>query len=172
MVIGESSVRQVMEVMPYGLYIIGSTGENGPNGMMADWVTQVSFNPRLISMALENDSQTLANIKSTLCFTVNFLKEGTHGMDLARRFSAPYRGSKVGGPMARGVHDKLSGERHRSTARGCPILDAAMAWLDCEAVEFLPTGDHTLVVGKVIDGQLRVDSAPLTSSFTGWTYSG
>jgi flavin reductase (DIM6/NTAB) family NADH-FMN oxidoreductase RutF len=168
----EREIGEVLEAMPYGLYIVGSTGEAGPNGMMADWVTQVSFKPRLICIALENDAQTLANIRLTGSFTVNFLGEGAKGMAVARRFAAPYRRSKVGGPMAHGVHEKLAHEASVLTARDCPILEAAIAWLECEALTFVSAGDHTLVIGSVLNGRLRTSEVPLTSTYTGWAYSG
>ncbi len=167
-----NAIVEVMECMPYGLYIVGSTGEAGPNGMMGDWVTQVSFTPRLISAPIENDAHTLANIKATGFFTLNFLSEGPEGMNLARHFAAPYKASKIGGPTALGVHPKLEPNTYWRTTRGCPSLRAAMAWLECEAVQFMPVGDHTLVIGEVIDGRMQAERTPLTSSYTGWTYSG
>ena len=44
-----------MHEMPYGLYIIGSKEDDGRvNGMMADWVMQVSFEPRLVAVSDAN----------------------------------------------------------------------------------------------------------------------
>ena len=165
-------IVEVMECMPYGLYIIGSTGESGPNGMMGDWVTQVSFEPRLLSTAIENDAHTLANIRATGFFTLNFLSESPEGMSLARHFAAPFNASKIGGPLALGVRSKLATSMYRLSAQRCPILNAAMAWLECKVIQFGPVGDHTLVIGQVIDGQMQSERTPLTSSYTGWTYSG
>jgi flavin reductase (DIM6/NTAB) family NADH-FMN oxidoreductase RutF len=70
------------------------------------------------------------------------------------------------------VHKKLTNVPYRTAANGCPVLDAAMAWLACEAEQFVATGDHTLVIGRVVDGRLEKDAQPLTSSYTGWNYSG
>lgn len=168
----DSEIVKVMECMPYGLYIIGSTGTDGPNGMMGDWITQVSFHPRLISAAIENDAQTLANIRASGVFTLNFLSEGSSGMNLARQFAAPYNASKIGGPTALGVRPKLPANLYRPSGRGAPILLASMAWLECEAIQFVPVGDHTLVIGQVNEGRMQAENSPLTSNYTGWTYSG
>ena len=172
--IAEDPVARVMHEMPYGLYIIGSKEAEGArvNGMMADWVMQVSFQPRLLGISFENDSRTLANIRANKVYTVNFLAEGEDGMHLAARFAQPYSGSKVHGPQATGVHRKLQGIPHKLTAHGCPVLDAAMAWLECEAEQFVPAGDHTIVVGRVLAGEIVREGEPLTSTFTGWNYSG
>ncbi len=168
-------VGRVMDQMPYGLYIVGSGSGNDVNGMMADWVMQVSFNPRLVAVAFENDAHTLANLRSHPFFTINFLSQDDEGMHLAANFAQPYLGSKVSGRAGeaiRRVHHKLEAIPYRHTQGGCPILDNAMAWLECEASAFTPAGDHTLVIGEVLDGAIVREVEPLTSGYTGWTYSG
>ncbi|MFQ6019933.1 MAG: flavin reductase, partial [Dehalococcoidia bacterium] len=55
----DDEISRAMSEMPYGLYIIGSRAGDEVNGMMADWVMQVSFAPRLIAVAIENDARTL-----------------------------------------------------------------------------------------------------------------
>ncbi len=180
----EDPAARVMHEMPYGLYIIGSkepedpsigSGQARVNGMMADWVMQVSFNPRLVAVALENDAHTLGNIRQHRLFTVNLLPQDEAGMEVARPFAQPYSGAKVAGRKsveAEKVHYKLDGVPYQTTPQGCPVLDAALAWLECEAEEFLAIGDHTLVVGRVLDGRIEREGEPMTSLFTGWTYSG
>jgi flavin reductase (DIM6/NTAB) family NADH-FMN oxidoreductase RutF len=172
----EERLASVMDEMPYGLYVIGSMAGGDVNGMMADWVMQVSFNPRLIAVAFENDARTLENIRSTKVFTVNALSQDEDSMELAGKFAQPYYGAKIKGrtrTVAEEVHHKLEGIRHTKTAAGCPVLDAAMAWLECEAEQFVAAGDHTVVIAKVRDGRVVRDNAePLTSSYTGWNYSG
>ena len=75
-------------------------------------------------------------------------------------------------PLSRGY--ELEGGRFDddATANGCPVLSAAMGWLECSAEEFVPAGDHTIVIGAVLDGRLVREAEPLTSSYTGWNYSG
>ena len=168
----DREIAEVMACMPYGLYIVGSIGSEGPNGMMGDWIMQVSFVPRLVAVALENNAQTLANIRSNRVFSVNFLSESSRGMEVARRFGAPFRASKIGGPAAVGIRPKLATGSFEVSQLGVPVLNAAMAWIECEASEFVPAGDHTLLIAAVKDGRLCADDAPLTTTYTGWTYSG
>jgi len=171
----EDPVANVMDEMPYGLYIIGSTLDGEVNGMMADWVTQVSFHPRLVAAAFENDARTLENVRSNKVFTINFLPQDHQGMELAAKFAQPYYDAKIKGrtrTTAEEVHQKLQSIPYATTATGCPILKAAMAWLECEAEQFVPTGDHTVVIGRVRAGELVRTAQALTSSYTGWNYSG
>jgi flavin reductase (DIM6/NTAB) family NADH-FMN oxidoreductase RutF len=172
----KSDVERVMHEMPYGLYIIGSKEPDGRvNGMMADWVMQVSFDPRLIAISFEPNSHTLQNVKERRFFTVNLLAQDEGSMELARRFAQPHSGEKVQGRegnAATAVYYKLEGVNHATTANGCPVLDDAMGWFECELVEEQELGDHVLVIGAVLDGGLLREVEPMTSTFTGWTYSG
>lgn len=171
----DDHIARVMDEMPYGFYIVGSTQAGEVNGMMADWVMQVSFHPRLVAVAFENDAHTLQNIRANMHFTLNALSQGEDSMHLAAKFAQPYFGAKVKGrtrTVADEIHRKLVGIPHTATANGCPILEAAMAWLECEAEQFVETGDHTLVIARVLDAMLVRDAQPLTSSYTGWNYSG
>lgn len=173
----EQTIADVMEQFPYGLYIVGSRSPDGePNGMMADWLMQVSFEPRMVAVAFEKDAHTLENIRADGVFTVNMLSQDAANMQIASRFAQPYYGSKVKGRSGFAlteVHHKLDGIAYRASESGCPILHGVMAWLDCRAADFIEVGDHVLVVGEVMDGALeRPGDEVLTSTFTGWTYSG
>jgi flavin reductase (DIM6/NTAB) family NADH-FMN oxidoreductase RutF len=172
----EHDLAAVMDEMPYGLYILGSQSPDGEvNGMMADWVMQVSFTPRLLAVSFENDAHSLANVRATKTFTINLLGQDAEGMELARQFAQPYFDNKivgrVGSPTAR-IHHKLEGLAHSRSASGCPVLEAAIAWAECQAEQFLAVGDHTLVIGRVSDGRVVRDAEALTSTYTGWPYSG
>ena len=173
----EADVERVMHEMPYGLYIIGSKEYEGGkvNGMMADWVMQVSFDPRLLAVSFERDSHTLSNVRRDPSFTVNLLSQDADSMELARPFAQPYSGAKVEGRSeaeAQKVHYKLDGLPYHLTEQGCPLLRGAMAWLQCEAEQFLDIGDHVMVVARVLDGRVEREAEPMTSSYTGWIYSG
>ncbi len=168
-------VAEATHELPYGIYVIGSNDHGKPNAMIADWVMQVSFRPRLLAVAMERDSTTLANVREERVFTVNLLKQEGNGMALAAGFVQPQHGAKVRGRSAAEAareHDKLAGVDHELTEGGCPILSDALAWLSCELEAEHEVGDHVLVIGRVVDGEVIGQGEPLTSTFTGWVYSG
>lgn len=170
-----TTIEEIMETMPYGLYIVGSSnGQGDRDGMMADWVMQVSFTPRLLGLALERDARTLQNIRDTGVFSVNLLPQNEPGMALAAKFAQPYYEAKIAGrgdtPVR--VHHKLDHIAHTVSDRGCPVLTDAMAWIECELDRFIETGDHMLAIGRVLRGEHLREGEPLTSTFTGWNYSG
>jgi flavin reductase (DIM6/NTAB) family NADH-FMN oxidoreductase RutF len=168
-------VAEATHELPYGIYVIGSNDQGRPNGMIADWVMQVSFHPRLIAVGMQPHASTLANVRATGHFTVNLLKQEGNGMALAAQFVQPHRAAKVRGrseEAAAGEVDKLAGIDFELTEQGCPILEDALAWLRCEVEAEHVVGDHVLVIGRVVDGEVIGTGEPLTSTFTGWVYSG
>jgi flavin reductase (DIM6/NTAB) family NADH-FMN oxidoreductase RutF len=166
---------EALETFPYGLYVVGSRASDGTlNGMMADWLMQVSFKPRLVCCSVENDATTLRFMRETGVFTVNVLPVEAKG--LAANFAQPRDASKIKGRdefAAAKTYDKLAGIAYsRGERTDCPVLDDALAWLECEVDQLFPAGDHTLVVGRVLEGAVVRDGDPLTQKDLGWSYSG
>ena len=169
----EERIRLVMHEMPYGIYIVGSCREEEPNGMIADWVMQVSFRPRLLAVAFENDAYSLENVRRHDVFTVNLLPQGA--MALGALFLQPRDGSKIAGRSAAAaaeMHDKMEGAAYRLTERGCPVLEGALTWAECGVERYVSAGDHTLVIGEVLDGGVLQAAEAMTSVETGWVYGG
>jgi flavin reductase (DIM6/NTAB) family NADH-FMN oxidoreductase RutF len=166
-------VEKAMLAMTYGVHVIGSRTASGElNAMLADWVMQVSFRPRLVAVSIENDARTLRNVRETNAFTVNLLHE-KDGAEIARRVVMPHETSKIrgrhGGPA---TIDKLAGLRYSLNSDGCPLLADALGWYECEAEQFVPVGDHTLVIARVRDGDVIRSGEMLTEKELGWEYAG
>ena len=177
---GERSERgdvgQALHEMPYGVYIVGSVRAGEPNGMIADWVMQVAFQPHRVAVSFEQDSYSLESIRENRTFTVNLLaRDFGAGMSLAQHFVQPHRATKVQGralPVSPSTYEKLEAVEYTETRSGCPILDGALMWLDCVAEQFVDAGDHTVVIGHAIDGRVVGSGDPLTSADIPWPYSG
>jgi flavin reductase (DIM6/NTAB) family NADH-FMN oxidoreductase RutF len=167
-------VAEALESLPYGLYIIGSRGSDNINGMMADWLMQVSFSPRLVACSLERNSTTLRNLRESGVFSVNVLSAGDKA--LAARFCQPRDASKVRGRSAdhsSQVYDKLSDVAYEPGEHThCPVLTDALAYLECEVDQLVDVGDHTLAVGRVLSGAVLREGEPLTQRILGWQYAG
>jgi flavin reductase (DIM6/NTAB) family NADH-FMN oxidoreductase RutF len=168
-------IVEALETMPYGLYIIGSHGADNINGMMADWTMQLSFEPRLIGVALERNSTTLRNLRETGYFTVNML--GADQRSLAVKFCQPREASKIKGrseDASAVIYDKMAGVPYAMGAlTNCPVLDEAIAYVECQVRELVDAGDHVLAIGLVLDGAiLREGAEPLTNRILGWSYAG
>jgi flavin reductase (DIM6/NTAB) family NADH-FMN oxidoreductase RutF len=89
-------------------------------------------------------------------FTVNVLKQGQ--LDLARRF----------GTRSGREEDKLAGTRWRTGKTGAPILRDSLAYSECALAGRHRAGDHELVLGQVVGGEILDPGAkPLTYADTG-----
>jgi flavin reductase (DIM6/NTAB) family NADH-FMN oxidoreductase RutF len=167
-------IVRTLEMFPYGLYIIGSYGTDNVNGMMADWVMQVSFQPRLVAVSLENNSTTLRNLRENGVFTVNVLRDGDKA--LAAKFCQPHDASKIQGRSETAsavVYDKLRGVDYKAgQLTSCPVLLGALGCLECQVDQFFEAGDHTLAVGRVLAGEVLNEGEPLSSHSLGWSYAG
>lgn len=168
-------IEKALLALSYGVHVIGSCAADGTlNAMLADWVMQVSFKPRLVAVAIENDARTLRFIRETEAFTVNLLHQ-KDGAVIARQVVMPAEASKIKGRSAEAsalIVDKLAAIEHGIHENGSPVLDDALGWLACDAEQFLPTGDHTIVVGRVTDGAVLRVGDMLIERELGWEYGG
>ncbi|MBF6601246.1 MAG: flavin reductase [Dehalococcoidia bacterium] len=152
------SAKPALEQISYGLYIIGSKDGDEVNGMTANWLTQCSFEPRMVALAVEAESHTMTNIRASRVFSVNLVAEAD--TRLIEQFVEPQ--ARAG--------NKLGGIDFRTATTGSPILEQALAWLECEVVQTVMTGDHELVVGRVVAGGENREGEPLTLKAMGWSY--
>ncbi len=174
----DARIRSALQHLPYGIYVIGTVTPDGtPNAMVADWVMQVSFRPRIVCVSFERDATSLRNVRQTRQLTVSLLPES--GMDLAARFLQPSDPSKIEGRSAEfAAPDKMRGVdyvplEHPELSAGAPVLQDSLAWIAAEAQQFIPVGEHILALCRVFDGDaLPIDEGPLTSLYTGWHYGG
>lgn len=170
-----TGLEKALLALSYGVHVIGSVAADGTkNAMLADWVMQVSFKPRLLAVGIENDARTLRFIRETKAFTVNLLHE-KDGIDIARKVVMPSEAKKVRGRSAEHaakIIDKLERIPHGLHENGCPVLDQALGWIACTAVAFHETGDHTIVIGECTDGERLRDGEMLIERELGWEYGG
>ncbi len=168
----EEDAVPALEMMNYGMYVVGSRGPAGHNVMAAHWLMQISFKPRMVALSVENDARTLANIRETRVFTVNVM--GENSRELVASFLQPSNPHKVLGRNTAGqmMVDKLAGVDYETLTTGCPILREALAFFECEVEGGLPAGDHTLVVARITNGGQINAGKPLRDDDLGWTYSG
>jgi len=137
--------RRVLWAMPYGIYVLGSRAGDRRNGMTINWVTQLSFDPKLVGVAVENGAYTRELVAEGGVFSLCIVDREDRA--IVRKFTKPVEvdveaGTLNGFPF----HDGLT---------GAPILDQAVAYVDCEVRQQVPTGSHTLFVGEVVDASFQ-----------------
>ncbi len=156
--------RRVLWTMPSGLYIIGSRAGDRRNGMTLNWATQLSFNPKLVGIAVEEGAVTHELVTQGGSFTVNIVDRDDRA--IVRKFTKPVEVDEAA--------KTLNGFPFHDGPSGAPILDGAVAWVDCRVVQPIETGDHTLFVGEVIGAgfQKPEDTPVLRMEDTRMNYGG
>jgi flavin reductase (DIM6/NTAB) family NADH-FMN oxidoreductase RutF len=133
--------RRVLWTMPSGLYVIGSRAGERRNGMTANWATQVSSEPKLVAVSVEKAAFTHELIAEGRVFTVNVVDREDRA--IVRKFTKPVEVD----PAA----STLNGFPFHDGPTGAPILDQAVAWVDCRVHSTVDLGSHTLFLGEVVD---------------------
>jgi len=156
--------RRVLWSMPSGLYVIGARAGERRNGMTANWVTQVSFDPKLVAVSIEREAYTHELVAAGGVFVVNLVAQDDRA--IVRKFTKPVEVDLD----AR----TLNGFAFRDGATGAPILEQAVAYVECEVRESIDVGGHTLFVGEVVDAafQLAEDTVVLAMRDTRMNYGG
>src|SRR5689334_14254094 len=63
--------RRLLWKVPSGLYVIGSTDKgNRRNAMTSNWLTQISFDPKLVAISVEREAFTHELIEAARVFSV------------------------------------------------------------------------------------------------------
>ncbi|MGM1064166.1 carboxyl transferase domain-containing protein [Saccharothrix sp. Mg75] len=132
-------LRQVMSRFATGVVVIGVGGEH-IHGMTANAFTSVSLDPPLVVCCVAHTAVMHRAISSTGRFAVSVLDAAQQ--DLARHFADKDRPL---GPAQFADVRWTPGER-----TGAPVLDDALAWLECDLERAVDCGDHTLFIGTVL----------------------
>lgn len=139
--------RRVLWAMPYGLYIVGARAGERRNGMTVSFVSQVATNPKLVGIGVLNEAVTHGLIAEGRVFALSLIDREDRA--IVRKFVKPVEVDEA----AR----TLNGFAFHDGRTGAPILDQAVAFIECEVREALECGDHTWFVGEVIDAAFQKD---------------
>ncbi|MDH3705933.1 MAG: flavin reductase family protein [Acidimicrobiia bacterium] len=139
--------RRVLWSLPYGLYIVGSRAGERRNGMTLNWATQLSFDPKLFGIGVEQSAYTHELISEGGVFSLCTVARADRA--IVRKFTKPVEVDLEA--------MTLNGFAFHDGATGAPILDQAPAYLDCEVRDALTFGHHTFFVGEVMDCAFQTD---------------
>ena len=141
--------RRVLWTMPYGLYIVGSRAGDRRNGMTLNWATQLSFDPKLLGVAVEDAAFTHELITEGGVFSLNILDREDRA--IVRKFTKPVEVD---------LDVKTLNEiPFHNGATGAPVLDQAVAYVECEVRQSVDVGGHTLFIGEIVAAGFQKDEA-------------
>ena len=133
--ISPDDFRQVLAHFATGVTIVTtSDSEQRPTGLTASAFCSVSLDPPLILICVDHKSQSYPHLRESGRFAINILHHGHE--QLSRRFAS----SRL---------DKFDGVPFTLGTLGVPLIDEALAYLECRTVSAHVEGDHTIFVGRV-----------------------
>jgi flavin reductase (DIM6/NTAB) family NADH-FMN oxidoreductase RutF len=152
--------KKALRLLSYGLCVATSRDDQGPAAGTINWISQSSFTPPLVMVAIKADSGLHRAVSASRVFAVHIVGKSQKG--LATAF---FRGAEP-------ANGKLNGYAVETGQTGAPLLLAPPAWFECRVVNEVPGGDHTIFVGEVVDAGVRSDEEALTLRETGFAYGG
>ena len=120
-----------------------------PHGLTVSSFTSVSLDPPLISICLGHAVSLMATFRAANFFGINILAEDQQA--LSERF-------------ARKGLDRFDGVGWLLGAYHVPLLEGALAAIECRLERRIPVGDHDIFVGRMVATRIR-DAAPLVHFF-------
>lgn len=152
--------KQALRTFTYGLYAVSCVEGEAVNIFTANWLSQVSFEPPLVAVSVENASKSLPMILSSRVFTINTLRAGQ------RELAGKLGKSAIQHP------DKLADVAYTIGENGCPILQDALAWVACKVRSIMEAGDSTLILAEVVDAGMLAEELSLTMADAGFRHAG
>jgi flavin reductase (DIM6/NTAB) family NADH-FMN oxidoreductase RutF len=138
--------RQLLGRFATGVTVITARTPDGrPIGMTASSVASVSLVPPLLLVSVSHEHDMHAALQSAQHFALNVLAADQEA--ISRRFAVDHP-------------DRFSGIGYRLGKHGVAILDGVLASIECEKHAQVPGGDHTVVFGLVVGGDVT-DQSPL-----------
>ena len=133
--VGSDDFRRVLSHFTTGVTIVTTCdGDGRPTGLTASAFCSVSLDPPLVLVCVDHKSQSYPALRERGCFAINILHAEQEV--ISRRFASTRL-------------DKFDGVPHTLSELGLPLVDGAIARLECTTVSMHVEGDHTIFVGRV-----------------------
>jgi flavin reductase (DIM6/NTAB) family NADH-FMN oxidoreductase RutF len=140
MPIDESRFRQAMGHFASGVTVVTTEKDGYQYGMTVSSFASLSLRPPLVLICIDKTVPTHGAIADAGRFVVNILEERQE--HLSRRFSVT-------------DNDKFRGVAWHTGRLGLPVLDNALAVIECRLATTVDGGDHTIFIGEVNDAEVR-----------------
>jgi 3-hydroxy-9,10-secoandrosta-1,3,5(10)-triene-9,17-dione monooxygenase reductase component len=138
--------RAVLGHVPTSVAVVAGLVDGSPRGLSVGTFVPVSLVPPLVGFFVDRRSTSWPPISQVGAFTVSVL--ASDQAELSRRFAMI------------GV-DKFDGVPWHPAPSGHPVIEGSIAWVDCELGSETDAGDHTFVLGAVLDLGVETGGTPL-----------
>lgn len=138
--------KEAMGNYPSGVTVVTAYDENGqPIGLTVNSFASVSLDPLLILWSIDKKVFTYETFKKIDKFAVNIL--ASDQKEVALLFATKNA-------------DRFGNSNWKKSGFGLPIIGGTLASLQCKTFQAVEAGDHTILIGEVIDIHVE-DKDPL-----------
>jgi flavin reductase (DIM6/NTAB) family NADH-FMN oxidoreductase RutF len=137
-----------MRVYPQGVTVVTVKSSDGPKGITVSSFTSVSLDPPLVLVSIARSTALHKTLMNAPGFAVNFLADDQKSVS-----------DRFAGRME--LKDRFEGLKFREGLTGAPIIDGARAVIECKAWKAYDGGDHSLLIGEVIEARAVNSKRPL-----------
>lgn len=149
--VDQSAFRGALGRFASGVTVVTTSLDGEDHALTASAFTSVALDPPLVLVCIDHKSRFHAAVTASRTWAVSLLSEDNQS---AGTWFAT-RGRPLEGQFDRVPH-------HRGCVVDAPLLDDALAWLECETWQAYDAVDHTIVVGKVLHADVgETDDRPL-----------
>ena len=161
----DDKIKDALRMMPYGFYAFTTKNGDDLNAMVVNWVSQVSFTPRLIAVGLQKTSYSHGVVSEGQVFGLNLFlnedKEAIMGVTKGRSKNP----------------DKMEEADYTNAPEtGVPVLEGCAAYIECKVTQIIDVGgDHDIVIGEAVNADVLKEGEPedmLSLVKLGWSYAG
>jgi flavin reductase (DIM6/NTAB) family NADH-FMN oxidoreductase RutF len=154
--------QKTLRLLANGIYVMTSRSADKVGAATVTWVSQASFKPPLVTVALRKDGTVFECVVESRRAVLHVLDKQQAA--LAQNFFAAAKDSGTA----------VNGEAYTNGSKtGAPVLDSAFAYLECEVREVMDEhGDHAIVLLEVVNAEIRKEVNPLTVADSPWKYGG
>ena len=144
--IDQSIFRYVLGHFASGVTVVTARVDDTLHGITVSSFCSLSLDPPLVLICINQFVRTHELLPQAGSFAVNILAE--NGESISRHFASR-------------IEDKFATVAYHTGVTGAPLLDAALATIECRLHSQLPGGDHSIFVGEVVAAHARDDADPL-----------
>lgn len=125
------------------LCVVTTKQEEVSGAMLASWVSQATFNPPGLTVAVAKERAIESLLHTGNSFVLNILQQGNH-LNLMKQFLKPFAPGE----------DRFQDINYETASNGCPIITDALAYVECRIASKMECGDHWLLYATAEQGKL------------------
>ncbi len=141
--------RSLIGQFATGVTVVTTNVGGRLHGMTANAVCSLSLDPLQLLVCVDRESNCYSQMQAAEAFGVSILAADQE--EVSNRFAR----------TTKPAEGSLQGVEYRLGSLGEPLIEDALAHLECRIADRLDGGDHIIVIGDVVAGGQAREAAPL-----------